>query len=167
MIPALGPRAVAQIGVLVADLERALERWEAVGPWRVYTYGPETVPELSYRGRPGEFVVRIALNRQTPQLELLQPLAGPSIYEEWLEERGEGLHHLAVRVESLSDAIAAMAAAGYETVQHGAGYGLDGDGGFAYFDTIGELGVTLEAVELPRRRREPELVWPPAAPASS
>ena len=27
--------------------------------------------------------------------ELLQPLEGPSIYKEWLEERGEGLHHVA------------------------------------------------------------------------
>ena len=28
--------------------------------------------------------------------ELLQPLEGPSIYREWLDEHGEGLHHFAV-----------------------------------------------------------------------
>jgi hypothetical protein len=30
--------------------------------------------------------------------ELLQPLEGPSIYKEWLDEHGEGLHHVAVMV---------------------------------------------------------------------
>ena len=27
--------------------------------------------------------------------ELIQPLDGPSIYKEWLDEHGEGLHHVA------------------------------------------------------------------------
>jgi methylmalonyl-CoA/ethylmalonyl-CoA epimerase len=27
---------------------------------------------------------------------LLQPVDGPSIYKEWLDEHGEGLHHIAV-----------------------------------------------------------------------
>ncbi len=30
-------------------------------------------------------------------VELLQPENGPSIYKEWLDEHGEGLHHIAVR----------------------------------------------------------------------
>lgn len=29
-------------------------------------------------------------------VELIQPMDGPSIYKEWLEEHGEGLHHIAV-----------------------------------------------------------------------
>ena len=29
-------------------------------------------------------------------VELLQPVDGPSIYKEWLDEHGEGLHHIAV-----------------------------------------------------------------------
>ena len=42
----------------------------------------------------------------------------------------------------------------------GRGFELNDNGGFAYFDTEEELGVLLEAVELPARRREPELVIP-------
>jgi methylmalonyl-CoA/ethylmalonyl-CoA epimerase len=35
-------------------------------------------------------------------------------------------------------------------------YGLDGDGGFAYLNTHERLGVILELIEVPARRREPE-----------
>lgn len=162
-IEILDGRPVDQIGIVVRDLERSLERYSRLwggGPWRCYTYGPATVPTLTYRGEPGRFAVRLALGAGTPQLELLQPLEGPSIYHEWLEAHDEGLHHLGVFVDSIEEAVASMARAGYGVLQSGAGYGLDGDGGFAYFDTECDLGVVVEAIEVPQRRREPELVWP-------
>ena len=33
-------------------------------------------------------------------------------------------------------------------------------GAYAYFDTEADLDVILEIIERPRRRREPEAVWP-------
>jgi methylmalonyl-CoA/ethylmalonyl-CoA epimerase len=162
-VPFLEGRAPDQIGILVRDLEEALERYDRIwggGRWRVYTYGPKLVPRLTYRSEPARHEARIALTAGSPQLELVEPRIGPSIYEEWSTRHGEGLHHLGFWVESLAGAIAEMAAAGYEVVQSGAGYGLDGDGGYAYFDTDRELGVVLEAIEVPARRREPEFTWP-------
>ena len=156
-------RPVAQIGLLVCDFERALERYTAlwgIDAWDCYTYGPDVVRELTYRGRPGTYSMRIALSRSTPQLELIYPLIGPSIYEEWLETRGPGLHHLGLLVEQLRPEIERMTGAGYELLQSGYGYGLDGDGGYAYFDTVDELDTIVELIERPRRRRDPELVWP-------
>ena len=43
------------------------------------------------------------------------------------------------------------------------GYGLDGDGGFAYLDTIDDVGMIVELIEFPARRREPEGTWQPSA----
>ena len=163
MIDALGGRPVGQVGIVVRALEPALERYASLwglAPWRCWTYGPETVDELAYRGRASRFAIRIALAGDRPQVELIEPLAGPSIYHEWLERHGEGVHHLGVHVPSLADAVVSMEAAGYPVLQLGRGTGPDGDGGFAYFDTVGDFGVVLEAIEVPRRRREPELVWP-------
>lgn len=160
---ALGGRPVGQIGILVRDLESACRRYSALwqcGPWRVYTYGPEMLSSQSYRGDPSQFVVRIALNSATPQLELLQPLVGPSVYDDWLERRGEGLHHVAAFVEDADEAIASMAEAGYAVLQQGRGQGLDGDGAFVYFDTEADLGYLYEVVQVPQARREPELVIP-------
>jgi hypothetical protein len=162
-LPLLDGRAPSQVGILVDDLEAALERYDSLwggGPWRCYRYAPDTIPTLTYRGRPGTYSIAIAINATTPQIELVQPLAGPSIYEVWIERRGHGLHHLGFWVESLEEAVASMAAAGYTATQSGGGYGLDGDGGYAYFDTERDLGIVLEAIEVPKRRREPDFVWP-------
>lgn len=160
-IPLLDGRPPDQIGILVADLDEAVERYARLwggSPWRIWTYGPETVPSLTFRGEPGVFAVRVALNSLEPQTELLQPLTGPSIYHEWLEGHGEGLHHVAVRVPSLDLAVDQMAESGFPCLQSGSGYGVRGDGGFAYFDTVGVLGVIVEAIEVPAVRVEPERV---------
>jgi methylmalonyl-CoA/ethylmalonyl-CoA epimerase len=162
-IETLAGQPVGQVGIIVPDLERALERYSSLwglGPWACYLYGPATVPRLTYRGEPGRYSMRIALAGEAPQIELLESLEGPSIYEEWLESRPQGLHHLGVYVESLNEAIESMSAAGYDLLQSGAGYGLDGDGGYAYFDTERDFGVIVEAIETPGRRREPDFIWP-------
>ena len=161
MIDALKGRPIAQVGILVDDLDEALRRyaelWEGAGPWRVYTYGPDFIPDFRYRGAQATCSVRIALGAQTPHVELLQPLGGgPSVYDGF----GPGLHHLGIFVPSHAEAVAELERAGYEAIQTGAGYGLDGDGGFAYWDTVSELGVIVETIEVPKRRRDPELVLP-------
>jgi catechol 2,3-dioxygenase-like lactoylglutathione lyase family enzyme len=162
-IEAIDGRPPDQIGILVPDLEEALERYERIwggGPWRIFTYAPGRIPWLTYRGRPGTYSLRLAISSAKPQIELVEPLEGPSIYEEFLERGGQGLHHLGFWVTSLEQAVASFEAAGYEQIQAGGGYGLDGDGGYAYFETERDFGVILEAIELPKRRREPDSVWP-------
>ena len=156
-------RQVGQIGIVVRDLETACRRYSALwqcGPWKIYTYSPAILSRQLYRGEPSRFAVRIALNATTPQLELLQPFEGPSVYDDWLDRRGEGLHHLAAYVEDADEAVASLAEAGYPVLQEGRGFGVEGDGAFVYFDTEQDLGYLLEVVQVPRTRREPELVIP-------
>jgi hypothetical protein len=43
--------------------------------------------------------------------------------------------------------------------QWGRGYGLDGDGGFTYLDSLEQLGVVVELIEIPKRRRSPDRQW--------
>jgi len=159
--------SVDQVGIVVRDLNRAMELYSSlfrtVGRWQGWTYGPKLMTSSTFRGQPGVFSMRLALAGSSPQIELIEPLAGPSIYHEWLRERGEGLHHLGCRVRSLEDGVANLKAAGYEMLQSGVGYGRDGDGGFAYFDTVVDFGVLLEVIEVPKRRLEPEFAWPTRA----
>jgi len=159
------PGKIDQVGIIVSDLEAALEKYNTIWPmgrWKVYTYGPETVPALTYRGEPGMFIERIALTDSSPQVELIEPVRGPSIFHEWMKAHGVGIHHVAMVVDSLAASAKSMEAAGLDVIQSGVGYGLDGDGGFAFFDTEAILGITLELVEKPLRRMEPEYVFPSA-----
>lgn len=162
----LAGRSVDQIGIVVADLEQALDAYAELWPdhrWACYVHGPNTIPRMTYRGRPARYSFRAAFGTQTPQLELIQPLGGPSHYDEWLEERGAGVHHLGFLVSSLADVRADMDQRGVESVQDGAGFGPDADGSFAYFDTAARLGVLVEAIQRPSRRSDPDFLWPPSS----
>jgi hypothetical protein len=48
-------------------------------------------------GKPTDYTMIGAQAHVGPiVVELLQPVEGPSIYKKWLDEHGEGLHHIAV-----------------------------------------------------------------------
>lgn len=105
----------------------------------------------------------IALCGEHPQIELVEPGEGPSIYHHWLDTRGPGMHHIGFYVPDLDATIRRMEDAGFPAVQAGFGNGADGSGGFAYFDTVATLGYYVEAITPPHTRRPPDRVWPPAS----
>ena len=149
MTPLLATQPI-QVGILVHDLEAALPHYSTLfgrDDWLVVENGPENLHGLHVRMNPCDFSMRIALAGSGPQIELLQPTAGDDALREWLDRRGPGLHHLGYEVVSIDDTIERMRAAGYACVQHGYGFGADGSGGFAYFDTEHELGYLVEALE--------------------
>ena len=51
-------------------------------------------------------------------------------------------------------ALAFMKEKGYSFIQAGAGQGLKGDGGFAYFDLEEEVNTVVELIEIPADREE-------------
>lgn len=161
-VPLLSGRGTApdQVGIVVPKLEDAFVAYGMDIDWRCWTYGPDTLQRLEFRGGPGRFRMRIALSQTVPQLELIESEQGPNVYEEWAELHGYGLHHLGYFVESLEAVTVEMASAGIEVLQAGYGLGSDGSGGFVYFDTHAILGYIVEAIRPPARRREPEAVWP-------
>jgi methylmalonyl-CoA/ethylmalonyl-CoA epimerase len=155
-----------QIGIVVPDLAKGIRDWGAIGfaqrGWRIWTYNGATVPRRLYHGNPGTWSMTLAMCGENPQLELIEPGDGPSIYHDWLEDRGQGLHHIGLYVSDVEQSITRMEQAGFRTVQAGFGHGADGSGGFAYFDTVDKLGYYLEAIEVPKSRRAPDEVWPSA-----
>ena len=156
---------VAQIGFVVKDLEAEVEQyWKAfgIGPWHFYTYGPPLVKRMSYRGKPTSYRMRIALSNIGPlRIELIQPLEGDTVYSEFVKQHGYGIHHLGLLVSNMKDAMEKAAAAGLEMTMDGSGFGLDGDGHYAYLETEALIGTTLELIERPKGRMPPEKVYPP------
>ena len=149
---------IRQICLVVRDLESAMVQWSAlgIGPWRVHDLGPNWVNEMTFRGQPQRTAVKYAAaDSGSLNFELIQPGNEPNVYTEHLEMRGEGLHHLGYFVEDIEMAISEMQALGYEVVQTGRGLGVDGDGAYAYFDTVTALGCMLEAIEPPRQLPDP------------
>ena len=162
-VEALVDGELFQLAFVVRDLDAALDRYTRIlggSPWRIFTFSAASHREAAYRGGQTDFSVRLALNGTSPQYELIEPQRGPGIHQDWLDERGEGFHHVGVIVESLETAVERMAAEGYPAIQSGAGFGAGGDGAYAYFDTVADLGCFVEAVEPPAAMPEPDAVWP-------
>jgi catechol 2,3-dioxygenase-like lactoylglutathione lyase family enzyme len=155
---------VAQVAIVVEDLEEAVESYWVlfgIGPWHFYTYGKPLVKHMTYHGEPSEYRMRVALSYLGPlRIELIEPLEGDTVYADFVREHGYGVHHFGLLVEDMQAAIAQAEAAGVAMVQDGAGFGLDGDGHYAYLDTEDRIGVTLELIERPKGRVEPEKVYP-------
>lgn len=167
--PVLPIQGIAQIALVVRDLEETVQHWHrvlGVGPWHFYTYSRPFVPRMTRRGLPADYRMRVALaNAGAIRIELIEPIAGDTIYQEFINQHGYGVQHLGILVDDMAAALAQARAAGFTMTQDGAGFGPDGDGHYAYLDTESTLGTTIELIERPKRRHPPEKVYPPESPA--
>jgi methylmalonyl-CoA/ethylmalonyl-CoA epimerase len=163
----LQTHSVKQIAIVVRDLEASVRAYAdllGVGPWTAYELTPDVLSDMRYHDAPCEFALRHALAwKGDVQFELVQPVSGPSIFADHLQEHGEGLHHVGVYVSDHAKAVAEFTTQGVRCLQSARGFGATGDGAFAYFDTREALSVVVEVIEAPAVRREPLFVHP--APA--
>lgn len=158
---------VYQVAILVSDLMEAIEHYYedwGVGPWKIFTYGKPLCTGTTYYGKEADYQMRVGLSMAGPmRIELIQPLSGESIYADFIAAHGYGVHHFGLLVDDMPSAMAEAQAAGYKVIQDGSGFGLEGDGHYAYLDTEDTLHVTLELIEQPEKRHEPEAIYPPEA----
>ncbi len=156
--------AIEHVAVLVRDLDRAMEHYTndlGIGPWAVYTLNPDWIRDMTVHGEEQGYVYTLALCSVGPVLyELMESVQGPNIYEEFLNEHGEGLHHLGYFVEDIDAEISKMESRGFSMLQSGRGFGANDDGAYAYFDTERALGCILEALEMPQEMPPPHRTYP-------
>ncbi len=147
---------IAQIGVVVRDLDAATAFYEAlgVGPFHK-TAGAAPIMDREVHGRPAPDVSnRIAIGLLGDiEIELVQPVSGASVQREFLETRGEGVNHLGFVVEDLDGAVSALTERGFRVVSRGK---VAHGGAFAYFDTDQVGGIIFELIKLPERGEEGE-----------
>lgn len=97
------PFNIVQVAIVVADLRATMKMYHELlgwGPWNVYEYSRPWLNNAELHGEQAEFTMLGAEAKVgSVWFELLQPLEGPSIYKEWLETHGEGVHHLMVDSE--------------------------------------------------------------------
>lgn len=132
--------AVFQIGCVVTDIDAAEQQyaaWFGVPHWQCMPEVVFTPERTTYRGEPGDHAAAVSLGYTGDlQIELIQPLRGESIYSEFLERCGPGIHHLGLVPDDYDAALASAHDQGLVVVQ-------DGDMdlmGFAYVETP-EMGT--------------------------
>jgi catechol 2,3-dioxygenase-like lactoylglutathione lyase family enzyme len=131
-------QGINQIAIVVEDLEQVAENyWNilGIGPWAIYAWEYPPVYDRTYHGRTVWAREKIALAQVGKvQLELVQPVEGPSIYADWLNERGEGLHHMNFLVDDVDQAVSVLTDQGFESLQGGKFGPREQKGAYNYVD---------------------------------
>ncbi len=140
----LGP--VSQFAFVVRDLRAVSAYWQKLG-FPAMDYSMSVPTNRVYRGQPGRFSQEQGWHRYGKVVyEWLQPIEGPTVYQEFLNAHGEGFHHLAFNTAAIEPGIAPWTAAGFAISQAGdwGEKGKPGSGHFTYIDTETVGGVTME-----------------------
>ena len=152
------PRQPVQIAWVTNDLaatESTLSAMLGVRKWVRMAgvhFGPDS---CTYRGEPADFIADISLSYAGEmQLELIAPVSGRSIYEDFLRDSGPGLHHICIEAGD-SDDFAVMlddaTARGADIVSQGT---MPGGMRFA-FVAAADAGVPfVEIAHIPAEIRE-------------
>lgn len=143
------PLMISQIGVVVRDLEKTMEQYTSLlgwGPWNVYRHEPPRLHDTEVRGEHLDYTMLGAETHVGEMgFELLQPLDGPSIYKEWLDDHGEGVHHVALMLHSFDESTELkerFAAVGAPVLMGGRiGETIE----FYYLDTEPSLKIIIES----------------------
>lgn len=89
---------ISQVAMIVEDLEASMQHYHRLhgwGPWSIYEYKPPRLRDLRVRGEPASLTWIGAETEVGPVwVELLQPLQGASVFGDWLQRHGEGVHHV-------------------------------------------------------------------------
>lgn len=113
---------ITQIAWVSADIAVTEQLLGGFGA-RTWTRLPDTRfgPEVCrYRGEPADFTAHISLSYLGDmQLELIQPVRGASIYTEFLDRCGPGLHHICFEPADFDAAVTRAEAEGPAVVQDG------------------------------------------------
>lgn len=156
-----------QVCVVTTDFKRTIDGFVkmGIGPWRVYTFSPETVKDQTYMGKPAKYSMRLALATSgTMMWEVIQPLEGPSIYKDFLAKGREGVQHVGQSCGALGwdEKLRTFEAHGRKMVQSGTWNGVR----YAYFGTEDLIGTTVEIFDFPPDFVFPEPEeWVPGRPA--
>jgi methylmalonyl-CoA/ethylmalonyl-CoA epimerase len=127
---------IDHVGVAVFDLERATAVYEG-------TFGMA----VSYRETvEAQGVEAVLLDVGDGHVELLRALGPETPVGRFIEKRGEGLHHVAYRVEDIDATLARLKEAGVELIDTEARTGIRGSR-VAFLHPSSGAGVLTELVE--------------------
>lgn len=123
------------LGVVVRDMDAAVKYYESFG---LFTFQKE------FGGGEGRARMRMVESGQN-RIELIAPSSGPPMFREFLDTKGEGIHHVAYTVDSLDAEMAAMAMKNVPVIM--SMRRPDGSG-IAFYDFRKSGGVVIELMQM-------------------
>jgi len=124
--PTLGNNIVTQVGIIVRDIETKARAWsEILGLPMPNIIITDTVDKTKaeYNGKPTKARAKLAFFHMGQlDVELIEPIDGPSTWKDQLDQHGDSLHHIAFEIKDMQEKV-------------------------AYLDGVAQLGTVLELLE--------------------
>jgi methylmalonyl-CoA/ethylmalonyl-CoA epimerase len=135
-------KKIDHVAICVADLDEAVARWQ--GALGLHSASREVVASQATEAA--------LLPVGETSVELISPRGNASL-ERFLEKRGPGLHHVAVEVEGIDEALASLKTLGVPLIDEVARPGARGHKvAFVHPRATGGVLVELvEAIDVPNR----------------
>jgi methylmalonyl-CoA/ethylmalonyl-CoA epimerase len=148
MTEGLGSQTVVQVGIIVRDIQKTLAQYCAVFQLdpcpAVILTDPVDQAHTIYCGESSTARAKLAfINMGQVSIELIEPVGEPSTWKDFLDNHGEGVHHIAFNIQGTPKVVSFLNGCGIPLVQQG-----DYTGGmYSYLDSAPQLGVILELLE--------------------
>ncbi len=144
---ALGTTTITQVGIIVKDIEARARAWaDILGLPMPEIKVTDTVDiaQTEYQGQPSPARAKLAFfHMGQVDVELIEPIGGPSTWRDQLEQHGDSLHHIAFQIKGMQDKLVYLKSKGIPLVQRGEYTG----GRYAYVDATDQLGTIIELLE--------------------
>ena len=139
---------LVHIGVGVRDVVEVAKRLASlgIGPFEPYHTRLGIVPpvERKLRGKPTDCKLMVMVAQAVPLLLEITQSDGECIQSEFLESKGEGLHHLGFYVDDLDKEVADLAQQGLNPVMEG---GTAEGRLFVFYEPEEAGGIILELAQ--------------------
>jgi len=139
-----------QVGAVVQNLELSIKTLSSVfgiGPFRVVECPPIGRRNHQFlNGKPARFRTRQAFaDLGSVELELIQPLSGNTIWQQFLRKRGPGIHHIRFNVPNHQVVSDYLRQKGFQKTQEGAG--IRPGSYWINYDTERLVGFVIEIMQ--------------------
>jgi Glyoxalase/Bleomycin resistance protein/Dioxygenase superfamily len=143
---------VLQICIVTRGYRRTIEGLSrmGIGPWTIRRADESNLSEMLYRGNPTPSALYVCMaNNGNMNWEVIEPIGGSSLWQDFLDRHEEGIHHVAVDCNGLpyDAAVRAFEAHGYRSLQSGVFLGAVR---FNYFATEEDTKTIFEIFDVQR-----------------
>ena len=119
----IGKNIVCQVGLIVRDVKASARAYSEIfgvpEPEIRMTDAPETA-RTKYKGEPSNARAKLAFfDMGQVSLELIEPVGEPSTWKDFLDAKGEGVHHIAFMVKGTDEVVARLEKKGISLIQQG------------------------------------------------
>jgi len=137
---------VVQIGIVVDDIEDVARKWcKILGleKPKIIETDDWNKTKAMYRGKPAGKAKLAFIELDNIVIELIEPIDGDSTWSTYIKNYGQGVHHIAFKVENVDECIEKLKDIGGDIEQ----LGYFENGIYIYMDTRKSLGTVIELLK--------------------